>query len=251
MGFEHRKSLRVKTVTTLYFWSQAEVQGEGGGLWGTIVDLSVSGLAFYTKAALQKGQPLTLELTLPGEARSLRLAAKVVLCEAEGEGGSRLVRSQFTALMGEERQRLMQAILVVSDPPLAAASGWGKAYFPDLPAMELRYREMPPGLMEKWLADRSYLDIKGLIYLKHFQDHLERMLGNRGPGAFRLLGSRPLKEGAAVWIELALPMGQLHCVAQALWSKQDAGERAECGLQLRAFQKEEAMRLEKTAATAW
>jgi hypothetical protein len=155
------------------------------------------------------------------------------------------VRVVFTAMDGDSRLRLRQHVLQVSDPTMAAATGWGKAYFLDQRVYETEYRELPPGLLDKWLADRSYLDAKGLVYLKGFQGFLEGALGARLPGSFKLLGSRALKPESVAWLELRLPSGDLHLLARSLWLEAEPGQKAIVGLQPLAYHKEEALQIEK------
>ena len=107
-----------------------------------------------------------------------------------------------------------------------------------------------PGLAEKWLEERSYLDAKGLVYLKQYQAHLELALGSRAPTAFRVIGTRALKEGGTVWVELQTLDGVVHALAKALWAKQEPGAKAEAGLSLVAFQKDEALRIERRGGSA-
>jgi hypothetical protein len=59
------------------------------------------------------------------------------------------------------------------------------------------------------------------------------------------MGSKRLKEKSWAWLELTLPEGDLHILAETIWSEQDPGEKAVCGLSVTAYQKEEAMRIEK------
>lgn len=240
MGFEHRRDVRIKVGFHLYHWPEGSPAGPGAG--GQADNLSVSGMAFYTASPLERLQALRIEAVLA--TGPLRLGAQVQRCEPQADGRW-LVRVRFTAMDGDSRLRLRQHVLQVHDPKLAAATGWGKAYFVDQRVYEAEYRELPPGLPEKWLAERLYLDAKGLVYLRNMQAYLEGALGARLPGAFKLLGSRPLKEGATAWLELRLPGGELHLLARVLWLEEEAGQKPILGLQPSAYHKDEALRLEK------
>jgi hypothetical protein len=243
MGFEHRKAVRVQAAFPLYFWVGEEEQG--AGLWGQAVNLSESGMAFTCEQALAKGASVLLELSLPERGGTVKVLGELLRSDRAEKGTGLTHRIRFKRMDGASRQRLEQHVLAVADPKLAAATGWGKAYFVDQRIYAVKYRELPAGLKDKWLAERSYLSAKELVYLKAFQSFLEQHLGARLPGAFKILGSRPLKEGATAWLELELKAGVLHCLADGLWSEQEQGERAMLGLQCSAFQKEEALRLEK------
>jgi hypothetical protein len=240
MGFEHRQAVRIKAGFHLFYWLGHEPPGPGVGAQAD--NLSVSGMAFSCQQELAKGQALLIEAVLASG--PVRLGAQVLRSEALPAGGQ-LVRVVFTAMDGDSRLRLRQHVLQVADPDLAAATGWGKAYFVDQRVFEAEYRELPPGLVEKWLAERSYLDAKGLVYLKGFQGFLEGALGARIPGAFKLLGSRALKPGAVAWLELRLPSGDLHLLATSLWLEAEPGQKAIVGLQPLAYHKEEALQVEK------
>lgn len=242
MGFEHRKDTRVKAEFRFFYWFGSDATGPS--LPAEADNLSVSGMAFACGQLLPKDQALMLELSLPGQAGQQRLQALVLRSEALAPGRV-LVRVRFTAMDGDTRLALRQHVLQVSDPKLAAATGWGKAYFLDQRHYQVEYRELPPGLAQKWLDEHEYLSGKGLIYLKGFQGFLEAHLGARQPGPFKLMGARPLREKAAVWLEIDLPDGSLHALADVLWIQQDPGEKAIMGLQFTAYHKEEALRIEK------
>ncbi len=242
MGFEHRQSVRVKADFHVFYWQG--IDGLGSAQGGQAVNLSVSGMAFTAGRELARGQELVLELSPSGQGGPLKLRAQVQRCETAGPG-TWLLRVQFTAMDGDSHIRLRQHVLGASDPKLAAATGWGKAYFLDQRHFEAEYRELPAGLMQKWLDEREYLAAKGLVYLKQFQAYLEAYLGARIPGAFKLLGSRPLKPKRVAWMELKLPEGQLHLLAGSLWCEHETGQKAIVGLQPLAYLKEEALRIEK------
>lgn len=242
MGFEHRQDTRVKASFRFFYWLGLE---QSGPAFAAEADnLSVGGLAYACEQLLPKDQAVYMELSLPGQSGPLRLRALVLRSEVVAPGKV-LVRVQFSAMDGDTHLALRRHVLQESDPKLAAATGWGKAYFLDQRHYQVEYRELPPSLAQKWLDEREYLAAKGLIYLKGFQQFLELYFGERQPGAFKILGSRPLKEKVWVWIEIRLPEGDLQILAEALWCEQEPGEKAICGLQVSAYQKEEAMRIEK------
>jgi Tfp pilus assembly protein PilZ len=240
MGFENRKSVRVKLESTLYFWPEGKQ--EQPGHWGRTSNVSATGLAFHCAEAGFKGDDLLLELTLPGQKSHLRLPAKVVHCERDLAGERHFQwRVNFAQLEDDARHQVRLFVLAVAEPD----AGWGRAYFPGHQAVDMKYKEMPPADREQWLKERSYLSMKELVYLKNFQDLLEHATGSRIPESLKLSGSRILRDGADVWMELDLPMGHLHFLGKVLWCRQEAGEKPEAGLQLTAFHKDEAMKLEK------
>lgn len=243
MGFEHRKSVRIKADFHLFFWLGEDAQGPSLG--GQAENLSETGVAFRCERPFEREQPLMLELSLPDKGGPLRVLGSVLRCEEHQ--GSVLVRVRFTQMDGDSQLRLEQHVLLVSDPKLAAATGWGKAYFEEQRRFRVRYRELPAGLREKWLDDRSYLDVKGLIYLRAFRAFLESALGEALPKPFKVLGSRAVQERSIAWLELRLPEGALHLLAEALWCQAEPGESAIVGLLPVAFHKEEALRIEKGA----
>jgi hypothetical protein len=242
MGFENRKDVRVKAGFHIFYWLGLETVGAAVG--AVADNLSIGGTAIWCEAPLPRGQDMMLEMTLPGQARHLQVRGKVLRTDPP-QDGRHLVRLQFTAMDGDTHIALRRHILQVSDPAMAAATGWGKAYFPDQKHYETEYRELPPGLAQKWLDEREYLSAKGLIYLKGFQAFLESYLGAAQPGAFKLMGTRPLKEKAQIWMQLRLPEGSLHILSDVLWCNQEGGEKAMVGLQPLAYQKAEALRIEK------
>jgi hypothetical protein len=240
MGFENRKSIRVKLDGSLYFWPDGNV--DGPGVWGRTSNVSATGLAFHSAQAGLTGDTVLLELTLPGQKAHLRLPAKVVHCERDLAGERHYQwRVNFAQLEDEARHQVRLYVLEVAEPD----AGWGRAYFPGHQAVDIKYKELPAADREQWLKNRDYLSMKELVYLKNFQDLLEHAAGSRIPESLKVAGSRILKDGADVWMELDLPMGHLHFLGKVLWSRQDPGEKAETGLQLIAFHKEEALKLEK------
>jgi hypothetical protein len=241
MGFEHRMDTRVKAGFRFFSWLGPEAAGAPIACEGD--NISVGGIAFTCPQILPKDQQLYMEFTLPGEGRQLRLRALVI--RSEPKGSEALVRVQFSLMDGDSHLSIRRYVLAVSDPTLAAATGWGKAYFVDQRHYPCEYRELPNALVSQWLERREYLDAKGLIYLKGFQVFLSNWFGTAQPGAFKMLGSRPLREKAWAWLELELPEGDLHVLAQSLWCEVEPGEKAKMGLQITAYHKEEAMRIEK------
>jgi hypothetical protein len=239
MGFENRKSTRIKLDCPVCYWVDA-VPGES--LWGHALNLSETGLAFHSTRALASGTELAVELSLSIQKQALRLPAKVVHCAREAGAELRyLVRVSFAGLVAEERAVLRRHILQVAEPTL----GWGKTYFPGRQAIEVIYRELGAAEQKLWLEKRDYLSLREVGYLKQFQGHLEQALGSRTPESFRLLGTKGLRVHAEVWLELGLPEGRLHFLAKVLWCNVESDGRSESGLSLMAFHKEEALYLEK------
>jgi hypothetical protein len=239
MGFENRKSTRIKLDTPVCYWVDA-VPGES--LWGQALNLSETGLAFHATRALDPGVELAVELSLAGQSQPLRVPAKVVHCgRGAGPEAGYLVRVTFAGLVLEERNRLRRHILQVAEPSL----GWGKTYFPGRQAIEVIYRELGLSEHKLWLEKRDYLSLREVGYLKQFQGHLEQTLGSKSPESLRLLGTRGLRVHAEVWLELGLPEGRLHFLAKVLWCNVESDGRSESGLSLVAFHKEEALYLEK------
>lgn len=232
---------RVKAGFRFYAWMGPEAAG--APIACEAENISVGGIAFVSPRPFAKDQQLYMEFSLPGEPQQLRLRALVIRCEPKGT--EVLVRVQFSLMDGDSHLSIRRYVLSVSDPALAAATGWGKAYFLDQRHYGAEYRELPAALKDQWLERREYLDAKGLIYLKGFQVFLNNWFGTAQPGPFKLLGSRPLKEKAWAWLELELPEGDLHVLAQSLWCEVEPGEKAKMGLQITAYHKEEAMRIEK------
>ena len=240
MGFENRKSVRVKLDAQVYFWlGDTEA---GPGLWGHTKNLSATGLAFNCGQAGVVGQAVLLELSLPGQQAAVRLLGHIVHCGREASASGQFEwRVNFEKLEGDERQQVRQYVLEVAEP----GTGWGRAYFEGVAATDVKFKEMAVADREQWLLKRQYLSFKELGYLKQYQNLIEHVLGSRNPERLKILGSRPLKEGSDVWIELDLPMGHLHFLAKTLWCRHEPGEKVESGLQLIAFHKDEAMKLDK------
>ena len=240
MGFENRKSLRVKLEAPVCFWlGEAE---EGQSLWGHALNLSATGMALHSAQAVAKGELVALEVSLPEQKRAVHLKAKVIYCQREGgDDQPYQLRLTFTDVGSEERQQLRQYVLLVAEPGM----GWGRAYFPGQAAIDLKYRELAASDKAQWLQAKAFLSMKEIVYLKGFQGFLEKTLGQRAPESLKLLGSRPLKDGCDAWLELDLPQGQLHFLAKVLWCQDEPDGRSESGLSLVAFHKEEALYLEK------
>lgn len=243
MGFENRKSLRVPLFADIYFWvGQAP---EGKGTWGHCSNVSATGLAFQSAQGVGEGERLLIELGLPEQSRHLQLAAQVVFCAPDqGVAGRWQIRVSFLNLESEDRHLIRLYVLQLAEPGM----GWGRAYFPGMPAIDTKYRELAASDAQQWLQQRAYLSIKEVGYLKKFQASLEHFFGVTGAENFKLAGSRPLKEHSDAWIEFDLPDGQWHFLAKTLWCRQEKGEKAECGLGLAAFHKDEALKIEKGGA---
>jgi hypothetical protein len=239
MGFENRKSTRVKLDSPVCYWLDG---APSPSLWGQAINLSETGLAFHGGQALEPGAELAVELSLAGQGQALKLPAKVVHCHREAAGEARYqVRVSFAGLENEDRNRLRRHILQVAEPSL----GWGKTYFPGKQAIEVVYRELAAAEQKLWLEKRDYLSLREVGYLKQYQGHLEQALGSKAPESFRLLGTKPLKAHAEVWLELETAEGRLHFLAKVLWCHGEPDGRAESGLSLVAFHKEEALYLER------
>ena len=240
MSFENRKSIRVKLDARVYFWLGG--RSDGPGLWGHTQNLSATGLAFHCDESAPKGELVTMELRLPNQSQALKLSGKVVHCSRGPEGEREFQwRVNFDRLDEEVRLQVRLYVLELAEP----GAGMGRAYFPGQAPVDVKYKEMLVADREQWMKQRAYLSMKELTYLKNYQSMLQHALGSGLLEGLKILGSRPLKTGADVWIEVDLPLGQLHFIAQALWCRQDPGEKAESGLQLTAFHKDEAMKLEK------
>ena len=237
MGFENRKSVRVKLEAQIYVWPSAVA--EGPGIWGRTINLSATGLAFHCATALNKGETLLIELSLPDSSAPIRLTATVVFREAAQDGFQ--VRLNFIEIDSEARHLIRLYVLQVAEPGV----GWGRAYFPSQQAIDVKYRELSATDRTQWLAERQYLSMKEIAYVKLFQLALEQSLGLKVPDTLKLVGSRMIKEQADVWMELDLGHGTLHFLARVLWCRQEKGQKAELGLSLTAFHKDEAMKLEK------
>jgi hypothetical protein len=237
MGFENRRSVRVKLEVQVYFWPEGKA-----GVWGRTSNISATGLAFHSQYQGIKGETLTLELSLPGQKEHLHLSGTVVHCERDLAGERHWQwRVNFDQLDGEDRHRVRLYVLQVSEPEV----GWGRGHFPGKVVVDLKYKEASAAEREQWMQKRDFLALKELNYLKNFQDLLEHATGNRVPDSLKVAGSRSLKVGVDVWMELELPLGYLHFLGKVLWSQQEPGQAAEMGLQVTAFHKEEAMKLEK------
>ncbi len=237
MGFENRKSIRVKLDAKLYFWLGTRT--DGPGLWGHAKNISATGLAFDCDDRADKGDEVVLELRLPKQPEAMLVRGKVVHCERVGSDYQ--WRVNFGKLEEEPRHQIRLYVLELAEP----GSGWAHAYFPGKPAMDLKYKEMPAGEKEQWLQRRAYLSMKELLYVKNFQALLQHALGEQYQEGLKIVGTRALKDGSDVWLELDLPLGQLHFLAKTLWCRQEAGSKPESGLQLTAFHKDEGMKLEK------
>lgn len=247
MGFEQRLHRRIPVAIHVNYWLDGDTSQAAE--WGETVNLSESGLALYSPKPVAKGGRILLECIMPGQTQSLRLEAEVVHCELSKNGdGQWHLRVRFTQMHREELQPLRRYVQQIADPKAAAATGWGKAYFPGLEAMSAQYREVSLAESKRLLDERSFLAAKEIIFLRRFQEFVELSLGTKTPSSFRLLGSRGLKEQLPVWVELMMPLGRLHLLATTVWSRQEPDEAAESGLQVLAFQKDEALRLDKQAA---
>lgn len=240
MGFEHRKSIRVKLETKLFFWLGDRAEGQGR--WGQALNVSSTGVAFHCPHFAPKGAGVVMELQLPNQKNALTARGSIVHCERAKAGDEEFQwRVNFNQLEEEVRQAIRLYVLELAEP----GTGMGRAYLPGKAPVDLKYKEMPVSDREQWLKNRAYLSMKELTYLKNYQSMLQHALGAGLAEGLKILGSRPLRTGSDVWIEVDLPLGQLHFIAQTLWCKQDPGEKAESGLQLTAFHKDEAMKLEK------
>jgi hypothetical protein len=245
MGFENRKSIRIKTKLNIFFWPQDTHEGQG--TLGEVLNLSETGLAMHCAAGPAPGEGLQLEFSLDSRKAPLRVKAKVVHNEPAPTGQTgRVLRVQFLDVDSADRLLLRQTILQFADPKLAAQTGWGKSYFDAGQGIETKYRILAQSEQQQALADRSYLSAKELIYLKKVQDFLEQALGSKTPSNFKLLGSRALVENGYAWLELNLDSGHLHLLAKVLWCKQEEEEKAEAGLSVLAIHKDEALRMEKS-----
>jgi hypothetical protein len=245
MGFENRKSIRIKTKLNVFVWPGGAQEGQG--TLGEVLNLSETGLATHCPLLAVKGDPLRLEFSLDSRKAPLTLSAKVVHSDPPPDGQTgRILRVQFMELEPGDRLLLRQTIILFADPKLAAQTGWGKVYFSAGQGIETKYRILTQSEQQQALADRSYLSSKELIYLKKFQVFLEDSLGSKIPGNFKLLGSRALAENGYAWMELNLASGHLHLLAKVLWCQQDSEEKAEAGLSVVAIHKDEAMRIEKS-----
>jgi len=245
MGFENRKSIRIKTKLNVYVWPQGAPEGKGS--LGEVLNLSETGMATHCGLYAAVGDPLRLEVSLDSRKAPLTLAARVVHSDAPADGQTgRVLRVQFLDVSAEDRLLLRQTIIQFADPKLAAQTGWGKVYFEAGQGIETKYRILSQAEQQQALNDRSYLSAKELIYLKKFQGFLEEALGGKTPGNFKLLGSRSLAENGYAWMELNLPTGHLHLLAKVLWCKKEGEEKAEAGLSVLAIHKDEAMKVEKS-----
>lgn len=240
MGFENRKSLRVALESQVYFWLGD--QATGSGIWGQTLNLSATGLALRCGRALDKDARVVMELSLPGLGKALHVTAKVVHCALEGAFEKPYhVRIVYEDLDPDVRQSIRLYVLQVAEP----GSGWGRAYFEGRPPIDLKYKELAASDRVEWLEKKLFLSMKEIGYLKKYQALLEDRLGSKAPESFKLLGSRPLKEQCDVWMELDMPSGQLHFIGKTLWCTHEKGEKAQCGVALVAFHKDEAMKVEK------
>jgi hypothetical protein len=244
MGFENRKSARVQTNIHIYFWADGSTAG--AGIWGQALNLSETGLAFLCDKLVDVGETILLEFSVPGHKKPLRIFAQVVHAQQHSGGDRRIhLRVTFLNLEYQERQLIRHFVLQLSDPKLAAVSGWGTADFQGVDPVQAAYRELSADEQKKWLEDRTFISLKEATYLKKFQAFLEFHLGNKAPETFKLTGSRGLKEHGGVWVELNLAGGQIQVLGKVLWCRQEQDEVAQSGLTLLAFQKSKAIELEK------
>ncbi|HXC63152.1 MAG TPA: PilZ domain-containing protein [bacterium] len=245
MGFENRKSIRIKTKLNVFAWPEDAPEGKGS--LGEVLNLSETGLATHCGLFAAKGDLLRLEFSLDSRKAPLKLRAQVVHSDPPADGQSgRVLRVQFLDVEAGDRLTLRQTIILFADPKLAAQTGWGKVYFSAGQGIETKYRILSQAEQQQALTDRSYLSAKELIYLKKFQAFLEEALGSKTPGNFKLLGSRALAENGYAWLELNLASGHLHLLAKVLWCKKEGEEKAEAGLSVLAIHKDEAMKVEKS-----
>jgi hypothetical protein len=204
-------------------------------------------MAFYCDKPIPKAAIIRLEFSSASKHHPIRLFAQVVYCERDEAHKMKRqqVRIQFEDLSGEDRMLLRHHVLQIADPKLAATTGFGKAYFPGMPAPACTYREMIPDEHLKLLQSKAYFSARELIYLKKFQAHLRPILGDPIPQNFKLLGSRVLKARHVALVELELKEGALHILGEVMWSQAEDKNRAESGLALVGYNKEEAVRIEK------
>ncbi len=245
MGFENRKSTRVKLESMVCYWADGDTKGPG--VWGRCINVSDSGMAFHASKAVAKQELMLVEFSLPGGAHPLRLFSEVVFSEpAPGEEWQ--LRVKFVEIQAEEQMILKQFIFKSANPKLAAATGWGKAAFEGLPPFEATYRELTPAEQKQMMDDKSFVGLKEASYLKNFLEFLNHEMGVKLPGAFKLAGTKTLKDKSPVWVEITLSNTLLHGLGEVLWSHGDNGGPGEAGLQFTAFKKDEAVRLEKAMA---
>jgi hypothetical protein len=247
MGFENRRSLRVRTNLRLCYWPNPEVEGDGR--WAQALNLSETGLALGGALPLPLGHTVKLEFSLSGRKQPLQVPATVIHCDAaEREEDGYTLRLQFQALANADRLALRLYILQVADPKLAAQTGWGPLQITGgLGGIDTKYRLLSEAEQRQALQDRAFLPVKEMVFLRKFQAHLEAVLGRKDPQDLRLLGSRALKENGYAWMELNLEHGHLHLLAKVLWCRTEGEERHEAGLSVVAFQREEALKQEKQA----
>jgi hypothetical protein len=247
MGFENRRSIRIKTSIRLCYWPDS--QATGSPRWGQVVNLSETGMALSVSLPLPIGHSILMEFSLQGRKLPLLVPAKVIHCdEAEKPAEGDVLRVQFQALSSDDRLALRQYIIQVADPKLASQTGWGHAYFKGAPSpsgIEVKYRILSEAEQKQSLEDHAFLAQKEMVYLKKFQAYLEATLGSKAPADLRLMGSRALKENGYAWMELNLGHEHLHLLAKVLWSRASDGEKHEVGLQVAAFQRDEALKVEK------
>jgi hypothetical protein len=245
MGFENRKSKRVKAAFNICFWPGDDPMAPPS--WGVAANFSETGLAFFSEQAVAAGSSVLVEFSPSETEAPFRLFAQAVFCEKEEEGQRYQIRLKFHELQIEERQMLRYQVLQIADPKLGAVSGWGRALFGSTAPMPCSYHELQAEQYKGYLETKAYFSSKELAFLKKFQAFLDSGLGSRSPGSFRLVGSLALKEHALAWLELELPLGRLHLLAEALWCSQPENSKAEAGLNVIAYNKDEALRIEKGA----
>ncbi|HTB21928.1 MAG TPA: PilZ domain-containing protein [bacterium] len=241
MGFDHRSHRRISLNSAVRFWPYGE--NFGTGTTGEAINLSESGLAFNSTKPAPKGSLLQVEFRIPNRTEELRLLSEVVHCEM-GEQRGWQVRVHFLELYREEFVGMRRYILQTADPKLASATGWGKALVPGKPSVVAQYRDLSPDQFRGWTSDRSFLAKNDLPPMDHFRDHLQNAMGNATPEKLRLRGSRRLHEKSKIWLELALVNGSLRMLCETIWSKQEPQEDPEAGLQVLAYNHEDAVRLD-------
>jgi hypothetical protein len=243
MGFENRKAHRVKATFDLNYW---DGEARGIGSWGQGLNVSESGLAFRCPQQIPKGKIIVLEFSSAGRRRPIRVSSQVVYSEKDDTGEKRFqIRVQFVNLEAEERILIRLHVLQVSDPSRASFTGWGHVNLPDRPQADCTYREMAPDEKRSMIEKKLYFSKKEVGFLKKFQGFLELKFGSRNPDGFKLEGSKLLRNHADVWFELDLSGSRLHLLAETMWSSQEKDSKAEAGLIISAYHKEDAFALEK------
>jgi len=246
MAFENRQHRRIPVKIKLRFRTPADV-----GMPSTTaetVNFSDSGLALRCRRALPTHAQLLLEFDESGWGKPLHIPAEVVACEVikEAEGFWQL-RTRFTAPHLEELQNLRRYVMQLTDYAVFAVTGWGKATFPGRAPIETLYRDVALNEFQKLMDARTFLPAKETIYLLRFRDFLETALGDKAPTNFKVTGTKLVTEKLMTWVELVTEQGTLQLLAKPLWSRQEALKIAECGLQVHAWLKTEALRHDKKA----